>query len=81
MSIIVVESRSNTVGPINLDTKYTGARSAGNLHAACERERGWNRVCDKSEWGDVSKRSVISYPMSKGLAPTLEFTEYFRQRF
>jgi hypothetical protein len=30
------ESRPGTIGPITLDTKQTGAPSAGNLHAGCD---------------------------------------------
>ena len=30
------------IGPINLDKKWTGARSAGNLHAACDQEGAGN---------------------------------------
>jgi hypothetical protein len=30
----VSESLSSTIGPINLDEKLSGKRSAGNLHAA-----------------------------------------------
>src|ERR1700757_1701199 len=30
------ESRSSTIGHINLDTKQTGAPSAGNPHAGCD---------------------------------------------
>src|SRR5258708_26802157 len=30
------ERRPNTIGPITLDTKQTGAPSAGNPHAGCD---------------------------------------------
>src|SRR5580704_7021558 len=30
------ESRPSTIGPITLDTKQTGAPSAGNPHAGCD---------------------------------------------
>lgn len=32
--ILMSESLTNTIGPINLDEKLSGKRSAGNLHAA-----------------------------------------------
>ena len=43
------ESSSNTIGPINLDTKCAGARSAGNPHAACDVEGAGNGVMEWTE--------------------------------
>ena len=44
------------IGPINLDTKWTGARSAGDPHAACDREGA----------GDGSMASRTEVSRSKG---------------
>src|SRR6266404_5883280 len=35
-SMVRCESRPSTIGPITLDTKQTGAPSAGNPHAGCD---------------------------------------------
>src|SRR5580692_58124 len=34
--MVSCESRPSTIGPITLDTKQTGAPSAGNPHAGCD---------------------------------------------
>src|SRR6185437_7176226 len=45
-----IESRPGRIGPINLDAKQTGERSAGNPHAAFDvagtGNVAWSRCCD-----------------------------------
>lgn len=42
------ESLSSTIGPINLDEKLSGKRSAGNLHAAFD-EAGAGNVTNGAD--------------------------------
>ena len=42
-SAVGTESRSGTIGPINLEVKQTGERSTGNPYAAVRRGGGWKR--------------------------------------
>jgi hypothetical protein len=41
-SMVHAESRPSTIGPITLEVKQTGERSAGNPHAAFD-VAGWKR--------------------------------------
>src|SRR5204862_2745496 len=49
-SAVRAESRPGMIGPINLDAKQTGERSAGNPHAAFDvagtGNVAWSRCCD-----------------------------------
>jgi hypothetical protein len=49
-SATVIESCSSRIGPISLEAKQTGERSAGNPHAAFDEARAgnvaWSRWCD-----------------------------------
>src|SRR6266446_3785978 len=53
-SATAVESRSGRIGPISLEAKQTGERSAGNPHAAFD-EAGAGNVA-WSRWCDTRKR-------------------------
>src|SRR5258706_16442805 len=49
-SLANAESRPSTIGPITLEVKQTGERSAGNPHAAFDvagtGNGAWSRYCD-----------------------------------
>jgi hypothetical protein len=49
-SMVHAESRPSTIGPITLEVKQTGERSAGNPHAAFDvagtGNVAWSRYCD-----------------------------------
>jgi hypothetical protein len=49
-SVVYAESRPSTIGPITLEVKQTGERSAGNPHAAFDAAGtgnvAWSIYCD-----------------------------------
>ncbi len=55
------ESGSDQIGPLNVGAKFAGARSEGNLHAACEVAGAGNGATDtakrarKGETPDTAK--------------------------
>src|SRR6202521_2634674 len=77
------ESRPSRIGPINLDAKQTGERSAGNPHAAFDvagtGNVAWSRCCDtRRRKGEATgntnfdlhrRASPRPYPASCGLDP------------
>jgi len=56
----MTESRSSKIGHINLGAKWTGARSAGNPHAACERAGAGN--------GSMASRTEAAFPKGTPIA-------------
>lgn len=46
---VTVESAPSAIGPITLDAKQVGARSAGNPHAACDEAGAGNGVTGRTE--------------------------------
>ena len=58
MAVRHVRKRPSVIGHITLDAKWTGARSAGNPHAACDRAGAGN--------GPMASRTEASSP--KGAA-------------
>src|SRR3984893_7064295 len=54
-SVVNAESRPSTIGPITLEVKQTGERSAGNPHAAFDVAGAGNVA--RSRWCDTRKRS------------------------
>jgi hypothetical protein len=53
-SVVDAESRPCTIGPITLEVKQTGERSAGNPHAAFDVAGAGNVA--RSRWCDTRKR-------------------------
>src|SRR5580704_8584893 len=53
-SVAYAESRPSTIGPITLEVKQTGERSAGNPHAAFDVAGAGNVA--RSKWCDTRKR-------------------------
>jgi hypothetical protein len=53
-SVVDAESRPSTIGPITLEVKQTGERSAGNPHAAFDVAGAGNVA--RSRWCDTRKR-------------------------
>ena len=53
-SVAYAESRPSTIGPITLEVKQTGERSAGNPHAAFDVAGAGNVA--RSRWCDTRKR-------------------------
>jgi hypothetical protein len=53
-SVVYAESRPCTIGPITLEVKQTGERSAGNPHAAFDVAGAGNVA--RSRWCDTRKR-------------------------
>ena len=50
------ESRSGRIGPISLEAKQTGERSAGNPHAACQTTRRGLENVARPRWCDTRRR-------------------------
>src|SRR6516164_4801251 len=53
-SVVNAERRPSTIGPITLEVKQTGERSAGNPHAAFDVAGAGNVA--RSRWCDTRKR-------------------------
>ena len=66
------ESLSGTIGPINLDEKLSGKRSAGNLHAAFD-EAGAGDVTNGAGLRTAAK-VADNLPDPKVSAPVLDPT-------
>jgi hypothetical protein len=69
----VSESLSGTIGPINLDEKLSGKRSAGNLHAAFD-EAGAGNVT-KGVGLRTAAKAADNPPDPKVSAPALDPTD------
>jgi len=68
------ESRSSTIGHINLDTKQTGAPSAGNLHAGCDVAGTGNGFTVGLVRHSQRKRGETARPDLRNTAPVLDPT-------
>ena len=73
-SMVRRESRSSTIGHINLDTKQTGAPSAGNLHAGCDVAGTGNGFTVGLVRHSQRKRGETARPGLRDTAPVLDPT-------
>ncbi len=67
--------KAKATGPITLDAKCAGARSAGNLHAACDEEGAGNGDMVRTEapaLGESCRQQLLPLPTST--APALDPT-------
>jgi hypothetical protein len=71
VSAIGLGSRSGGIGPISLDAKCAGARSAGNPHATCEVPGAGNRLTVRLVRHSQRKRGAMDRPhlRSTGASP------------
>ena len=70
----LAESGSSLIGPINLDTKSTGARSGGNPHAACEAAGIGNGITDYPTRARRGKPRIQTRGVLRITAPVLDPT-------
>src|SRR5258707_10702211 len=68
------ERRPNTIGPITLDTKQTGAPSAGNPHAGCDVAGAGNGFTVWLLRHSQRKRGATARPDLRNTAPVLDPT-------
>jgi len=68
------ESRSSTIGHITLDTKQTGAPSAGNPHAGCDVAGAGNGFTVRLLRHSQRKRGATDRPDLRNTAPVLDPT-------
>src|SRR6516165_9115012 len=76
-SVVYAESCPSTIGPITLEVKQTGERSAGNLHAAFDVAGAGNaarsRYCDtRRRKGETTGNTNIDLTGAPVLDPTCE---------
>jgi hypothetical protein len=69
-----VESNSDLIGPINLDAKCAGKRSAGNPHAAFEEAGAGNGVTDIPKRARRGKPRIQPREILRATAPVLDPT-------
>ena len=62
----MVESRSGRIGPITLDVKCAGARSAGNPHAACDVAGVGNGATERPKRARKGKPWIQTRPILVG---------------
>ena len=74
VSAMGLGSRSGGIGPISLDAKCAGARSAGNPHATCEVAGGGNRLTVRLVRHSQRKREQWIGRTYGALAPVLDPT-------
>src|SRR5271163_1709770 len=68
------ESRSSTIGHINLGMKQTGAPSAGNPHAGCDVAGAGNGFTVRLLRHSQRKRGETARPDLRNTAPVLDPT-------
>src|SRR4029453_49807 len=71
------ESRPGTIGPITLDTKQTGAPSAGNPHARCDVAGAGDGFTVWLLRHSQRKRGATARPDLRNTAPVLDPTGQF----
>jgi len=68
------------IGPITLDAKCAGARSAGNPHAACDVEGAGNGATDTANWARRGKPWIQTSVCPDGLPRQLSTLPHFCTR-
>ena len=69
--------KAKAIGPITLDAKCAGARSAGNPHAACEEAGAGNGFTVRLVRHSQRKRGVTDRPRLRSTAPALDPTGHY----
>src|SRR6516225_7539458 len=71
LSVVELGGRSSLIGPITLDVKCAGARSAGNPHATCDVAGAGNRLTVRLVRHSQRKRGATDRPdlRSNGASP------------
>jgi len=75
------ESRPSKIGPINLDTKQTGAPSAANPHAGCDVAGAGNGFTVWLMRHSQRKRGETDRPDLRNTAPALDPTKLIERVF
>ena len=77
--LFISDSGSHCIGPINLDTKCAGARSAGNPHATCDVAGVGNEITELPNRARRWKPRIQPRKFLRICAPALDPTNRFAE--